>query len=83
MDFVKTRMQILNCHRKKGVLFSFIYFFRSLCMYYIPHSYAIPQALSHAIPQTHFAFYPHRNFRSVLQTLVDGCSNTQRNLNQS
>ena len=26
----------------------------------MPHDYVIPQAMPHAIPQTHSAFYPHR-----------------------
>ena len=26
----------------------------------MPHNYVIPQAMPHAIPQTHSAFYPHR-----------------------
>ena len=41
---------------KKGALFSLIYFFGSFCIYYIPHNYVIPQAMPHAIPQTHSAF---------------------------
>ena len=45
---------------KKGALFSLIYFFGSFCIYYIPHNYVIPQAMPHAIPQTHSSFYPHR-----------------------
>ena len=39
---------------------SFIYFFAPFSIFYIPHIYVIPQAMPHAIPQTHFAFYPHR-----------------------
>ena len=67
---------IINCHRsrtrnikkaaawvligaKKG---SLIYFFKSFYIYYIPHNYVIPQAMPHAIPQTHSAFYPHRSY---------------------
>ena len=42
---------------KKGALFSLIYFFGSFCIYYIPHNYVIPQAMPHAILQTHSAFY--------------------------
>ena len=42
---------------KKGAIFSLIYFFESFCLYYIPHNYVIPQAMPHAIPQTHSAFY--------------------------
>ena len=38
---------------KKDALFSLIYFFGSFCIYYIPHNYTIPQAMPHAIPQTH------------------------------
>ena len=45
---------------KKGAIFSFIYFFKSFCIYYIPHNYVIPQAMAHAIKQTHSAFYLHR-----------------------
>ena len=33
-------------------------------MYYIPHNYVIPQAMPHAIPQTHFVFYPDRSPQS-------------------
>ena len=36
---------------KKGAIFSLIYFFKSFCIYYIPHNYVIPQAMLHAIPQ--------------------------------
>ena len=45
---------------KKGAIFSLIYFFKSFCIYYIPHNYVIPQAMAHAIKQTHSAFYLHR-----------------------
>ena len=45
---------------KKGAIFSLIYFFKSSCIYYIPHNYVIPQAMPHAIPQTHSSFYPLR-----------------------
>ena len=48
---------------KKGAIFSLIYFFKSFCIYYIPHNYVIPQAMLHAIPQTHSSFYPHRFFK--------------------
>ena len=34
---------------KKGALFSLMYFFGSFCVYYIPNSYVIPQAMPHAI----------------------------------
>ena len=44
---------------KKDELFGLIYFFVSFCIYYIPHNYVIPQAMPHAIRQTHSAFYPH------------------------
>ena len=37
---------------KQGAMMSLIYFFKSFCIYYIPHNYVIPQ--------THSAFYPHR-----------------------
>ena len=51
---------------KKGVkktcalLFSLIYFFPPFSRFYI--NYVIPQAMPHAIRQTHSAFYPHRVF---------------------
>ena len=45
---------------KKGAIFSLIYFFELFCIYYIPHNYVIPQAITHAIPQTHSLFYSHR-----------------------
>ena len=31
----------------------FNYFFVPFCIFYIPHNYVIPQAVPHAIPQTH------------------------------
>ena len=40
--------------------FSLIYFFAPVSIFYILHNYVIPQAMPHAIPQTHSAFYPHR-----------------------
>ena len=46
---------------KKGRSFQFTSFLGSLCVYYILHNYVILQAMPHAIPQTHSAFYPHRN----------------------
>ena len=39
--------------------FSLIYFFAPISIFYIPHNYVILQAMPHAIPQTHSAFYPH------------------------
>ena len=45
---------------KEGARFSLIYFFDSFCIYYIPHNYVTPQAMPHAIPQTHSFFYPQR-----------------------
>ena len=53
---------------KKDAIFSFIYFFKSFCIYYIPHNYVIPQAMPHAIPQAHSSFYPHR-LRTEKQSL--------------
>ena len=37
-----------------------IYFFGPFSIYYILHDYVTPQAMPHAIPQTHSSFYPHR-----------------------
>ena len=42
------------------MLFSFICFFAPFSIFYIPHNYVLPQAMPHAIPQTHSSFYPHR-----------------------
>ena len=55
---------------KKDALFSLIYFFGSFCIYYIPHNYIIPQAIPHAIPQTHSSFYPHRLIRAAFWVLL-------------
>ena len=41
---------------KEGAFFSLSYSFESLCIYYIPHNYTIPQAMPHAIPRTHSSF---------------------------
>ena len=51
---------------KKGAIFSLIYFFESFCIYCIPQNYIIPQAMPHAIPQTHSGFYPHRKTAAML-----------------
>ena len=51
---------------KKGAIFSLIYFFESFCIYCIPRNYIIPQAMPHAIPQTHSGFYPHRKTAAML-----------------
>ena len=48
--------------------FSLIYFFAPISIFYIPHNYVIPQAMPHAIPQTHSAFYPHRLESRLRQT---------------
>ena len=65
---IKKRLLVSWLAPKKGAIFSLIYFFKSFCIYYIPHNYVIPQAMPHAIPQTHSAFYPHR-FPSVAKVL--------------
>ena len=57
--------------------FSLIYLFALISIFYIPHNYVIPQAMPHAIPQTHSAFYPHRKFfdgvsRNVLKYVIEG-----------
>ena len=51
------------------MLFSLIYFFAPFSIFYIPYNYVIPQAMLHAIPQTHSAFYPHRIATSILELL--------------
>ena len=61
MSTLKQRLRLqIDWRRKKGALFSLIYFFGSFCIYYMPQDYVIPQAMPHAIPQTHSVFYPHR-----------------------
>ena len=47
--------------------FSLIYFFAPISIFYIPHNYVIPQAMPHAIPQTHSAFYPHLYSEAMLR----------------
>ena len=41
-------------------VFQFNLFLCAFSIFYIPHNYVIPQAVPHAIPQTHSPFYPHR-----------------------
>jgi len=49
-------------HGKDGrTFFSLIYFFALFSIFY---NYVIPQAMPHAIPQTHSAFYPHHVWRT-------------------
>ena len=48
--------------------FSLIYFFAPVSIFYILHNYVIPQAMPHAIPQTHSAFYPHRYYTELYST---------------
>ena len=48
------------------MFFSFIYFFAPFFIFYIPHNYVIPQAMPHAIPQTHSSFYPHRTWYTLI-----------------
>ena len=45
-------------------------------MNWIPHNYVIPQAMPHAIPQTHSSFYPNREkMRSSIYNEVDWFTN--------
>ena len=46
--------------------FSLIYFFAPISIFYIPHNHVIPQAMPHAFPQTHSAFYPHLYSEAML-----------------
>ena len=43
------------------MLLCLIYFFAPFSIYYILRNYVIPQAMPHAIPHAHSAFYPHRH----------------------
>ena len=56
-----SRIFVAEQKAKQGAIFSLIYFFKSFCLYYIPHNYVIPQAMPRAISQTHSVFYPHRH----------------------
>ena len=63
---------------KKGAIFSLIYFF---WIYYIPHNYVIPQAMPHAIPQTHsLTSNGKKMFRRILSYNF-GCKEKALNLN--
>ena len=57
-----------NWHQKKDahMFFSVIHFFEPFSIFHIPHNYVIPQAVPHAIQQTHSSFYPHRSMFSNL-----------------
>ena len=54
------------------MFFSVIHFFEPFPIFYIPHNYVIPQAVPHAIPQTHSSFYPHRNMFSSSVVILGG-----------
>ena len=69
---IKKRLLVSWLAPKKGAIFCLIYFFKSFCIYYIPHNYVIPQAMPHAIPQTHSSFYPHRS-KTSQSPLTKGC----------
>ena len=47
--------------------FFFFFFFAPFSICQISHNYVIPQAMPHAIPQTHSAFCPHR-FKGSLKS---------------
>ena len=47
-----------------------ILFLCAIFIYYIPYNYVIPQAMPHAIPQTHSSFYLHR-----IQNILKLCCN--------
>ena len=53
-----------------------IYFFSLFSINYIPHNYVITQAMPHAIPQTHSAFYPHRK---TVRIFAYSCTHEQSN----
>ena len=42
-----------------GMFSGLIYLFAPFSIFHIPHNYVIPQAMPHAIPQTHSSFYAH------------------------
>ena len=49
-----------DARKDARMFFSLIYFFAPFSIFYILHNYVTPQAMPHAIPQTHSSFYPHR-----------------------
>ena len=61
MDQQKSCSLKLAPKKDARMFFSLIYFFAPFSIFYIPHNYVIPQAMPHAIPQTHSSFYPHRS----------------------
>ena len=57
---VAAACELSSAKKGSNIIFSLIYLLKSFRMYYILHNYVIPQAMPHAIPQTHSSFYPHR-----------------------
>ena len=51
-----------KARKQARMLSCLIYFFGPFSIYYILHDYVIPQAMPHAIPQTHSSFYPHNGW---------------------
>ena len=64
-------LQIGARKKKRGrdvrMLSRLIFFFAPFSTYQISHNYVIPQAMPHAIPETHCAFCPHR-FKGSLKS---------------
>ena len=62
--FEPKKRQETACQKKtrqrRAYDFLFNLFLCAISIYYIPHNYVIPQAMPHAIPQTHSFFYPRR-----------------------
>ena len=59
-----------KARKQARMLSCLIYFFGAFSIYYILHDYVIPQAMPHAIPQTHSAYYPHRIYKTKVKILV-------------
>ena len=71
-----------KARQRRAHVFSLIYFFAKFSIFHIPHNYVIPQAVPHAIPQTHSSFYPHRCVQAnsfLVRILVTSCENAYTN----
>ena len=74
-------MSLLNWRQKRAARAFQFNLFLSVILHicYIPHNSAIPQAMSHAIPQTHSSFYPYRvNVRGMSKQAETSSKETRR-----
>ena len=56
-----------KARKRRAHVFQFNLFLCAIfhILFYIMHNYVIPQAVPHAIPQTHSSFYPRLFFSST------------------